>query len=90
MKDDPTFSYNHIFPTIAPMGWEDCVPVQPADMVAYEVFRDSKRRSIEGKEMNRSLDALVHMPTFQLVTKRIQKEHLVVIRQLHERGLQRI
>src|SRR5258708_4091804 len=28
MKDDETFQYRERFTTIAPMGWEDCVPLQ--------------------------------------------------------------
>jgi hypothetical protein len=43
MKDD-TYKYRRYFVTFAPMSWEDCVPLQPADMIAYDVFKLVGRR----------------------------------------------
>ncbi len=40
---DPTFSYKKYFLNIAPMGWEDCIPLQAADLMAYENFKESER-----------------------------------------------
>ena len=88
MMDDPTFSYPRFFTTIAPMGWENCIPLQPADMVAYELFRDTKRRALS-RDMNQSLLALVQMPTFQLISKLIKKEHLIKLREMHERQIKK-
>ena len=53
--NDPTFISRKCFTTIAPMGWEDCVPLQPADLIAYENFKEgfrqlpNRNRGIEGK-----------------------------------------
>jgi hypothetical protein len=53
MKNDPLFSFGPRYTTIAPMGWEDCIPLQPADLIAYENFKlierthsGNKRRKI--------------------------------------------
>jgi hypothetical protein len=43
MKDDETFKYRNRFTTIAAMGWEDCVPLQLADLIAYENFKIVER-----------------------------------------------
>ena len=43
MLDDPGFPYRNRFCTLAPMGWEHCVPLQPADLMAYENFKESQR-----------------------------------------------
>jgi hypothetical protein len=41
MKEDVTFEGREHFTTIASMGWQDCIPLQAADLVAYETFKDS-------------------------------------------------
>ena len=79
MMDDPTFANKSMFTTLAPMGWEDCIPLQPADLVAYEAFRDMKRRKL-GKPMNRSLATLVEKENFNLISKRIARENLIDLR----------
>ena len=43
MIEDPTFAYKNCFTTIAPQGWEKCIPLQPADLVAYENFKEGYR-----------------------------------------------
>ena len=34
MKNDGTLIHRKRFTTIAPMGWEDCILLQPADLLA--------------------------------------------------------
>jgi hypothetical protein len=62
LMGDPTFRYTRYFTTIAPMGWEDCVPLQPADLMAYENFKEGYRR-LPGKRRKRRkiLDALISL-----------------------------
>jgi hypothetical protein len=50
---DPTFTYKHSFTTIAPMGWEDCVALQPADLIAYENFKEGYRLLPTGRPRER-------------------------------------
>jgi len=45
MKNDEAFANRERFTTIAPMGWEDCVPLQPADLIAYGNFKTVERTS---------------------------------------------
>jgi len=58
MMKDPTFMGKSLFSTIAPVGWEDCIPLQPADMLAYEVFKDALRQ-FNRKDRRASLDYLL-------------------------------
>jgi hypothetical protein len=40
MMDDPAVPhYKGLFTTIAPMRWQDCVLLQPADMIVYDTFK---------------------------------------------------
>lgn len=86
MMDDPTFQYKRLYTTLDPMGWENCIPLQPADLVAYEVFRDSKRRAISGQR-SKTLTALAEMPNFRLRTKTLPKDALMKLREMHDRNL---
>jgi hypothetical protein len=60
VKENPDDRYSkcrEYFVTFAPMGWENCTPLQPADMIAYDMFKlldaqlhtshESVRRSLQ-------------------------------------------
>jgi hypothetical protein len=81
MMDEPEFEYRHLFTTIAPMGWEDCIPLQPADLVAYEMFRDVKLQAL-GKNRSASLSALFGMPGFRSISTQVEKHHLIGVRNM--------
>jgi hypothetical protein len=49
MLDDPLFKCRHRFTALMPARWEHCIPLQPADLMAYENFKEALRR----KEMSR-------------------------------------
>lgn len=36
---DARFAHRRYFTTLAPMGWEDCTPLQTADLMAYESMK---------------------------------------------------
>ena len=57
MLGDENFKCQHRFTTLAPMGWEHCVALQPADLFAYEAF----------KEAERQYKALPHNPRYSLL-----------------------
>ncbi len=73
---DPTFAYKDVFTTIEPKGWQDCVPLQPADLIAYENFKDVHRSRPGQKVRNRrrlfqeilSLDSFV--PHLKSISRR--------------------
>jgi hypothetical protein len=73
MKEDDTFHYRERFTTIASMGWNDCVPLQLADFLAYENFKEA-----QGTEANRrrrkSLEALLDLPSFAGRSKRLGRD----------------
>ncbi len=58
MVDDPTFAGRGLFTTIAPLGWENCIPLQPADMMAYEAFKEAERK-FTGRKRRKSLEILL-------------------------------
>ena len=61
MLDDGGFAYRSRFTTLAPMGWEHCVPVQMADLMAYENFKESQRQTYREKDTRRrSLERILH------------------------------
>jgi hypothetical protein len=62
MKNDDTFEGRDHFTTIAPMGWEDCIPLQAADLVAYETFRDSGNLAT-AKPRRKSMESLLEPNT---------------------------
>jgi hypothetical protein len=61
-SDDGASRFKHCreyFVTFAPMGWENCTPLQPADMIAYDVFRLCDRRlQGSGGYVRRSLEEI--------------------------------
>lgn len=81
MMDEPLFEYRDSYITIAPMGWEKCIPLQPADLVAYEFFHDAKRR-FASHDMNKSLKALSEMPNFRFVRTQVDRQHLVLLKEM--------
>lgn len=58
MLEDPYFQYRDRFTTIAPMSWERCVPLQAADLFAYENFKEGERQGTERK-MRKSFKLLL-------------------------------
>ncbi|MDW5267331.1 MULTISPECIES: DUF3800 domain-containing protein [Acidobacteriaceae] len=63
LKNDETFQSRHRFITIAPMGWENCIPLQPADMIAYE-SRKQVYRHKNGDGLGGELKELLDLPSF--------------------------
>ena len=68
------------FTTIAPLAWQDCIALQPADLVAFEIFRDTRDRA-EAKTRRKSFSALIDMETFGIHTKSFTKEVLILMRE---------
>lgn len=75
MMNDPTFSGKEMFSTIASLGWEDCTPLQPADMLAYESFKDALRK-FNQKNRRKSLDCLLQSGSFGGRAKQMSSQNL--------------
>lgn len=61
MMNDPAYvHYRKVFTTITPLAWQDCIQLQPADLIAFEGFKlvDANLRTTTPK-MRRSFQALV-------------------------------
>jgi len=54
-KDENYFAAAKRFCSIAPMSWEQCIPLQQADLLAYENYKES-RRSVSLRDRRKSLD----------------------------------
>lgn len=62
-RADPTFECGKFFTTIAPMSWQDCVPLQPADLLAYENFKEVERQT-SPRRRRKTLEFLLDLRTF--------------------------
>lgn len=60
MKDDESFKHRKRFVSLAPMGWEDCVPLQPADFIAFESFKIIERKHAD-KPRHKVMDLLLDL-----------------------------
>jgi len=75
MLQDPTFKGKERFSEIAPLGWEDCLPLQCADMIAYENFKDAERR-MTGRKRRKSLECLLATNRFGGRAKQMNTENI--------------
>ncbi len=74
------------FTTIAPLGWEDCVALQPADLVAFEVFKEEEAREASRKS-RKSFKALLDLEAFGIHTRLFNKDCMYQYRELLEAKL---
>lgn len=51
---------------VAPLGWEECIPLQPADLIAFEGL---KRINTGGPDMRKSLTAILGKRTPLVIAK---------------------
>lgn len=77
---DDAFENASFFKTIAPMGWEDCLPLQPADMVAYESFKDNVN-ALHGRNRRKSTEALLNIGNFSWSSVRMGREACLQLRE---------
>jgi hypothetical protein len=80
MIADPDFAYSHLFTTIAPMSWENCVPLQPADLVAFECYKFAEAK-LAPREVRRSFTALVGTDAFGIHYQNFPRNALVKMRE---------
>ena len=77
---DKDFDFAQYFTTIAPLAWQNCIALQPADLVAFEVLKDSQLR-LEAKRRRKSYTALLDLEEFGIHTRSFTKEVLVMMRE---------
>jgi len=81
-KDDPKFSFGHFFTTIAPLHWQDCPVLQPADLLAYELMKELDRKLSSTRQMRRFLRQLLSKPELPVYAKYVDKQALLKLRKV--------
>ena len=76
----PDFPYRDYFTTIAPMQWEQCIALQPADLVAFECFKQAEAK-LAARKSRRSFEALLNMRKFGIYSKTFPKSGLLKLRE---------
>ncbi len=56
LRNDETLMHRDRFTTIEPMGWEECIPLQPADLIAFCNFKTIERGHKKRKDFELILD----------------------------------
>ena len=75
LLNDETFSGKNLFTTIAPLAKEDCVLLQPADLLAFENFKQAEAKLAE-RESRKSFKALFDFANFGIHSKTVNRESL--------------
>lgn len=78
---DPNFGAKHYFTTMAPLDWQHCIALQPADLVAFEMFKESQAR-MDGRNRRKSFDALLDMETFGIHKRTFSRETMLKLRKI--------
>ena len=77
---DPNFAYRRCFTTLTSSGWERCTPLQPADLVAYENFKDAMRK-INPRDRRISLEMLIDLDAFSGRAQSMGADAILKLRQ---------
>jgi len=88
-KDDPTFIGREMFKTIAPVGWEDCTAIQPADLMAYDIMKDAKQQ-MAGKPQRKTIEFLLSTGVFSGRAGRFKPGAYKILRTLIDEGKAKI
>lgn len=87
--NDPTFSHREKFTTIAPLGWQDCIALQPADLVAFECYKQAEAR-LAARKSRKSFSALLDMRAFGIHSKTVNMESLKRLKELVDAAQQKV
>jgi hypothetical protein len=77
---DAKFTYKGCFTTFASTGWERCIPLQPADLVAYENFKDAMRK-VNARDRRMSLEMLIDLDAFSGRVQSMGAEAILKLRE---------
>lgn len=91
MMDDPTFAYRQYFTMIAPIGWEDCIPLQPADLMAYENFKEGLRQLPDEKPRDRRkiLTEIITLGSVGAHLKQIDRPTILKLKGIYDAAAER-
>jgi len=81
--EQESFQYRGCFSTLVSMAWEECIPLQPADLIAYENFKDSLRQ-LEPRDRRKSLEAILDLGKLGGHTRWVGREGMLAIKDVIE------
>jgi hypothetical protein len=81
--NDKHFPHRSIFTSITAFGWEDCVALQPADLVAFEYFKQAEAQA-DARKSRKSFDALLNLPDFGIHQRVFSKTAMLKLRDVLE------
>jgi len=81
----PDFIHKEHFTTIAPMSWKHCIPLQPADLIAFECFKEAEARATARKS-RKSFTALLSMKEFGIHSKTLGRPALLKWKEVVDRA----
>jgi len=86
MLADKGFEGRKYFSSITPLAWDQCIPLQAADFLAYENMKDSDRQATGSPRPKRkSLEALLSLSSLGGGTRRFDAETIRNMREYTER-----
>jgi hypothetical protein len=78
---DPTFAHGAYFRSITPLSWEESIALQPADLVAYEVFKETEKRLTKPeRDASKALLGLLDLPAFGIRSRTLDRNTLFEIK----------
>jgi hypothetical protein len=80
LMTDSGFMYKTCFTTFKSTGWEHCIPLQPADLVAYENFKDAMQR-VNERDRRMSLEMLIDLDAFSGRAQSMGTEAILKLRE---------
>jgi hypothetical protein len=87
LLDDGKFKFRHRYTSITPERWEFCGPLQPADLIAYENFKEGMRFHVpDSKEAKRgrmrlSLEAIINLDSISGRSRGYSREMIQDLKQ---------
>jgi hypothetical protein len=76
---DKGFQHKDCFPSFVAMGWEDCIPLQPADLIAYENFKETDRH-IHPRRRRKTLELLLDLGSYGGRARYLDRGALIAMR----------
>lgn len=86
-RSEPDFKYKSLFPILILKSWQDCLPLQPADLLAYENFKEAERRAKDKPKMRRTLEILLALDAFGGVAKGFDKDGILRLKNFMDEAL---
>lgn len=81
MVEDDTLKHRHRFISLAPERWEYCIPLQSADLIAYENLKELER-VYDGRTRRKSLESILSDGKLGGDAVRFDRPNLKVMRQI--------